>query len=176
MTQSGYSESSTIFSPLPIPEGNTKQATVQASTTTRATIEQIESSYHQTEQVFVKLLGTFRWWHYSTMLMHWLLFALGIGSLITAMIISLNHRSSWLLLTFVGLSMIIFALFFLYQAKQPIEKPVIYILWLNIIYNGYVSSLIWTIGGENTVTAINQIANQAFEQLQGLLDYQTKSK
>ncbi len=156
-----------VDTPAPIPAPNLQK---QHPELYDAWVRHIQSGYENNDQVFQRILDAFMRSHNSTVVMYWLLFAIGIGFFVTAVALALLQGSPGAGALFGGLSIAAFLSYFVSRPTQAVEENLQYITWLGIIYNSYWTRLAWSFDEETAQGALDQATKDAVSQLNALID------
>lgn len=135
-----------------------------------AWVEHIKTGYQNNDQVFQQILDAFMRSHHSTLIMNWILFAVGIGFFVTSVVLALFQNSPGPAVLFGGLSIGAFLTYFLTRPTQAIEENLQYVTWLGIIYNSYWTRLAWSFDEESAQTELDDATEDAIRQINDLVD------
>jgi len=152
-----------VQTPLPsVPEGYRRENPELYE----AWVEHIKSGYKNNDQIFQRVLDAFMRSHNSTVIMNWILFAVGIGFFVTSVILVLFQNSPGPAALFGGLSVGAFLTYFLTRPTQAVEENLQYVTWLGIIYNSYWTRLAWSFDEESAKKGVlGMIEGEAFMSL-----------
>ena len=134
---SGFEQVSRMqgFSPWPgVPPDADKKAHPELYA---AWVGHIEAGYRNNDTLFTRILNAFLRSHYSTVIMYWVLFAVGVGFFVTGVVMALVKGQSVTGLVFGGLSVVSFLTFFVTRPSQALEENLMFISWLGMLYNSY---------------------------------------
>jgi hypothetical protein len=135
-----------------------------------AWVEHIKAGYENNDQIFQRILDAFMRSHNSTVIMNWILFAVGIGFFITSVILVLFQNSPGPAALFGGLSIGAFLTYFLTRPTQAVEENLQYVTWLGIIYNSYWTRLAWSFDEESAQAVLDEATEDAIVQLKDLVE------
>lgn len=155
------------FSPIPlVPE----EFAAQHPELYAAWVEHMITGYKNNDQVFRRILDAFMRSHNITLAMYVVLFIVGIGFFVAALVLSLLMDSIIAGAAFGGLSVLSFIAYFLTRPTQAVEENLQFITWLGIIYNSYWTRLAWTFEAEGAQENLEKATREAIEQLNALID------
>ena len=140
-----------------------------------AWVAHIKAGYENNDQVFQRILDAFMRSHNSTVMMNWILFAIGIGFFITSVILAVFQDSAIAGVLFGGLSIGSFLTYFVTRPTQAIEENLQYVTWLGIIYNSYWTRLAWSFDEKTAQTVLDDATEDAIRQLSQLIDRHARS-
>ncbi len=156
-TQSGDPDLfNTPFSPPPDASPELDTLKREHPTLYKAYVEHIQDGYKNNDRIFAEVLRAFLLSHYSTLVMYWILFAVGVGSVVAAIVLGLVRDQVVAGAAFAGLSVVAFIGYFIGRSTQSVEENLIYITWLGVIYNSYWTYLAWTTKRESAANGIDQ--------------------
>lgn len=135
-----------------------------------AWVEHIKTGYESNDQVFQRILDAFMRSHNSTVIMNWILFAVGIGFFVTSVVLALFQGSPGPAVLFGGLSIGAFLTYFLTRPTQAVEENLQYVTWLGIIYNSYWTRLAWSFDEASAQTVLDEATEDAIRQLNDLVN------
>lgn len=135
-----------------------------------AWVKDLAAGYTNKQVVFEKILNAFMWGHYSSLLMNWILFGVGIGFFIMAAIMGTGETANNTgALIFGGLSVTTFLTYFISRPTQAIEENLQFITWLGILYNSYWTHLAWASSEESAQEDIKTASAEAIGYLKELI-------
>jgi hypothetical protein len=142
-----------------------------------AYVENVKAGYESNKRVFDRVLRAFMTSHYSTMVMYWILFAVGVGAVLAAILTGLTQSQPQLAAAaaFVGVGAAAFVAYFISRSTQSVEENLVYIAWLGVIYNSYWTHLAWATKPETAQAELDKATASALEELQKLLDRHAES-
>ncbi len=100
-------------------------------------VEHIKGGYKNFDAVFRHILRAFLISHFSTLVMNWILFSVGVGFFVAACVAGLRAQSLAPAALFGGLSIVTFLTYFVSRPTQSVEENLNFITWLGLIYNSY---------------------------------------
>ena len=140
-----------------------------------AYVEHIREGYKNNNRVFAQILRAFLLSHYSTVIMYWILFAVGVGSIITAIVVGLLYDQALAGAAFAGVSVIAFISYFIGRSTQSVEENLIYITWLGMIYNSYWTYLAWITDRDSALAELSKATTDGLQQLAQMLERHAQS-
>jgi len=141
----------------------------------KAYVKHIEAGYRNNDRVFGRVLNAFLLSHYSTLVMYWILFVVGIVFFVAAVSLALFQKEVLGGTVFAGLSVVSFLIYFISGPTQAVEENLIYTTWLGVIYNSYWTHLAWATKPDDAQAALDKATTDALQQLTTLLDRHAQS-
>ena len=129
----------------------------------------VAAGYENNDQVFQRILNALMRSHYSSVIMYWVLFAVGIGFFVAALTLAFRGAGVTSVL-FGGLSVVTFLTYFVSRPTQALEENLHFIAWLGIIYNSYWTRLAWSFDEATSQQILDNATTEAIGQLQTLID------
>jgi hypothetical protein len=155
------------FSPLPaVPEGYKEKYPELYS----VWVEHIQTGYQNNSLVFRRILDAFISSHYSTVIMNWIVFLIGVGFFITAGILALVRGQPVAGALFGGLSVLSFLAFFISRPSQAVEENLEFVTWLGLIYTSYWTHQALSFDQATAQEELNHATEAAFTQMKELID------
>lgn len=136
----------------------------------QAWVEHIQAGYRNNDQVFQRILDAFMRSHNSTVIMYWVLFAIGVGFFVVAAALALVRDAYATSMVFGGLSIAAFLTYFVSRPTQAVEENLQYVTWLGIIYNSYWTRLAWAFDEATAQQVLDDATNDAVQQISVLID------
>jgi hypothetical protein len=131
-------------SPAQAPTPQTLPApTVSDEAVREAWVKYVTVGLDNINVLFSRVLRAFIIPYYMTVVMYGLLFVVGIGLFITAVVLGLQEGKDVTAMVFAGLSLATFLSFFLSQPLRALEENLQFITWLGITYNTYWTRLLY---------------------------------
>jgi len=121
----------------------------------------VVNGFRQNEQMFRRTLNAFIKPYHLTVWLYGILFAVGIGLFLAAVVIGVRDGSSAVAITFAGLSVGAFLAFFIRQPLRSLEENLELITWLGVSFNTYWTRLMY-ITDPGTVQAELKAAEDDF--------------
>jgi len=151
---------------LPIPPGaeNKPDADVY-----NAWKKHMISGYEQNRQMFKQVLDGFMRPYWMTVWMYRVMFLVGIGGFILAIILGVWKGIQFSLL-FGGLSVATFLTYFISQPLRSLEQNIQFITWLGIIYNSYWTRLMYANETSTIQADLEGIVNKSIEEIMQMVD------
>ncbi|MSR84795.1 MAG: hypothetical protein EXS58_18085 [Candidatus Latescibacteria bacterium] len=156
-----------MFSPVPQVPGGFKEDNPELY---QAWVDHIKSGYTNTDQVFQRVLNAFMRSHNSTLIMYWIIFGVGVGFFVTAVVIALQTQAALTSAVFGGLSIASFITYFISRPTQAVEENLQFMTWLGVIYNSYWTHLAWSFDPQQAQQELDKATADAISQIQQLLD------
>ena len=135
-----------------------------------AYVEHVKSGYRNNDAVFNRIMNAFMRGHYSSLIMNWLLFIIGIGFFTATGISALAGAPVTSTLVFGGLGTVTFVSYFLTRPTQAVEENLQFITWLGIIYNTYWTHLMWVVDQETAQEQLDEATKDAIERLKEMME------
>nr|AGC71510.1 twin-arginine translocation protein TatB [uncultured bacterium A1Q1_fos_1880] len=129
----------------------------------------VTTGYEHFDTMFHRILTAFLLSHYSTVVMNWILFVVGVGFFIRSVMKGTTQDLAPAAL-FGGLSVITFLTYFISRPTQTVEENLHFITWLGLIYNSYWVRQLASITAATAQTDLHQITVDAIAQIQGLIN------
>jgi hypothetical protein len=121
------------------------------------------NGFKQNETMFKRTLEAFMKPYRLTIWLYGILFAVGIGLFLTAVVIGLRNGSPVVSIAFAGLSVGAFLAFFLRQPLHALEENLEFITWLGVAFNTYWTRLMYMTDSK-TVQADLKAAESDFRE------------
>lgn len=126
--------------------------------------------FEQNNLMFQRVLNGFMRPYWIAVAMYVLLFTIGIGGFITAVVLAFTRGLEFSLL-FGGMSVLAFLGFFISHPLRALEQNLLFITWLGVIYNNYWTRLMYANKvtslqedleaiEKNTIAELNQLVNK----------------
>jgi hypothetical protein len=128
------------YSPAPAPEELAKLKD-QHPDLYQAYVDHIKEGYKNNGRIFDDVRRAFMRSHNSTVAMYWILFAVGVGTVITGIVLA-AQGNALAGAVFLGVGVAAFVTYFISRSTQSIEENLLYITWLGVIYNSYWTHLV----------------------------------
>jgi len=135
-----------------------------------AYVEHVKSGYRNNDAVFNRIMQAFMRGHYSSLIMNWLLFIIGIGFFVATGISAFSDAPVSATLVFGGLGTVTFISYFLTRPTQAVEENLHFIAWLGMIYNTYWTHLMWVVDQATAQEQLDEATREAIERLKELMD------
>ena len=134
-----------------------------------AWVQHIKAGYINSDSLFSQILQAFMRSHYSTVVMYWVLFVMGVGFFITGTVLAVQKGESVTGLVFGGLSVVSFLTYFITRPSQTVEENLLYITWLGMLYNSYWTHLNWSFDGRTAQSELDKATESAITQIKELI-------
>jgi hypothetical protein len=134
-----------------------------------AWVGHIEAGYRNNDTLFTRILNAFLRSHYSTVIMYWVLFAVGVGFFVTGVVMALVKGQSVTGLVFGGLSVVSFLTFFVTRPSQALEENLMFISWLGMLYNSYWTHLSLSFDRQTAQSELDKATADAISQIKDLI-------
>jgi hypothetical protein len=134
-----------------------------------AYVAHVQAGYSQNGRIFDDVRRAFMRSHNSTLAMYWLLFAIGAGTVVTAIVLALQG-SALVSALFLGVGVVAFVGYFIGRSVISVEENLLYITWLGVIYNSYWTHLAWATDPKTAQGDLKQATADAISQLKQLIE------
>lgn len=131
----------------------------------QAYVKHVKDGYENTDSVFKRIMRAFLISHYSTVIMYWLLFAVGVA----LVVIGFLSQNIWATLV-AGFGVAGFVAYFITRSIISVETNLIYITWLGVIYNTYWVHQQWSRDPEKAQLELDKASQDAIDQIKEMLD------
>lgn len=140
----------------------------------QAYVEHIKEGYKNNGRIFDDVRRAFMRSHNSTVVMYWLLFAVGVATVVTGIVLAAqgNALSGAI---FLGVGVAAFVTYFISRSTQSIEENLLYITWLGVIYNSYWTHLAWATQRDTAQAELDKATADALKQLEKLVNRHAKA-
>ena len=140
----------------------------------QAYVEHIKEGYKNNGRIFDDVRRAFMRSHNSTVVMYWLLFAVGVATVVTGIVLAAqgNALSGAI---FLGVGVAAFVTYFISRSTQSIEENLLYITWLGVIYNSYWTHLAWATQRDTAQAELDKATTDALKQLEKLVNRHAKA-
>ena len=139
-----------------------------------AYIEHIQEGYRNNARVFDEVRRAFMRSHNFTVAMYWILFVVGVGTVIAGVVLALQGNAL-AGAVFLGVGAAAFITYFISRSTLSIEENLLYITWLGVIYNSYWTHLAWATQRDTAQAELDKATVDAIAQLERLVDRHVKS-
>lgn len=161
------------FSPAPAPEELIKLKE-QHPDLYQAYVEHIKEGYKNNGRIFDDVRRAFMRSHNSTVVMYWLLFAVGVATVVTGIVLA-AQGNALAGAVFLGVGVAAFVTYFISRSTQSIEENLLYITWLGVIYNSYWTHLAWATQRDTAQAELDKATTDALQQLEKLVNRHAKA-
>jgi len=135
--------------------------------------EHMVRGFEQNSVMFEKILGALMRPYWITVVMYVTLFIVGVSGFVAAVFFSITQGISYGLL-FGGLTVGAFLTFFVSHPLRTLEKNLLFITWLGVIYNTYWSRLMYANKMGKIQEDLEAIEDHAVRELNKLINKQDK--
>jgi hypothetical protein len=135
-----------------------------------AYVEHVKDGYRNNGRIFDDVRRAFMRSHYSTVVMYWILFAVGVGAVVTGIVMAAVQREVVMGAVFLGLGVAAFIGYFITRSTLSVEENLIYITWLGVIYNSYWTHLAWATERGTAQEELDKATRDALRELQKLVN------
>ncbi len=140
----------------------------------QAYIDHVKAGYENNGRIFDDVRRAFMRSHNSTVVMYWLLFAVGVGTVITGIVLA-AQGNALAGAVFLGVGVAAFVTYFISRSTQSIEENLLYITWLGVIYNSYWTHLAWATQRDTAQDELDKATTDALQQLEKLVNRHAKA-
>ena len=158
------------YSPAPAPTEELAELRNQHPDLYQAYVKQIKEGYENNGRLFESVRRAFMRSHTSTVIMYWILFGVGVGTVLTGIVLALIPNQVVAGAIFAGLGVVAFITYFISRSTQSVEENLIYITWLGVIYNSYWTHLAWATQRETAQLELDKATTDAIQELKKLVD------
>ncbi len=140
----------------------------------QAYVDHIKEGYKNNGRIFDDVRRAFMRSHNSTVVMYWLLFAVGVATVVTGIVLAAqgNIVAGGV---FLGVGVAAFVTYFISRSTQSIEENLLYITWLGVIYNSYWTHLAWATQRDTAQAELDKATTDALKQLEKLVNRHAKA-
>jgi hypothetical protein len=137
-------------------------------------VAHVQEGYAKNTRIFDDVRKAFLRSHHSTLVMYWILFLIGAGTVAAGIVLALqgNAVSG---AVFLGVGVVAFITYFISRSILSAEENLIYITWLGVIYNSYWTHLAWATQRETAQAELDKATTDAIAQLKCLIDRHAES-
>jgi hypothetical protein len=132
--------------------------------------EHIKAGYKHNDEMFRRILKAFLGPYHATVWMYGIVFAIGILSFLSAIVLSVWLKQAVYALAFCGLTATAFLGYFVGRPLQSLEENLEFITWLGIIYNTYWTQVAAVSKPDTTQQDLQTITNDTIAALEYLID------
>jgi hypothetical protein len=157
------------YSPAPAPTQELAELKAQHPELYDAYITHVKEGYENNARVFDDVRRAFMRSHNFTVAMYWILFAVGVGTVIAGIVLALQGNAV-IGAVFLGLGAAAFITYFISRSTLSIEENLLYITWLGVIYNSYWTHLAWATQRDTAQMELDKATTDAIQQLEKLVD------
>jgi len=140
----------------------------------QAYVEHIKEGYKNNGRIFDDVRRAFMRSHNSTVVMYWLLFAVGVATVVTGIVLAVQGNIV-AGAVFLGVGVAAFVTYFIGRSAQSIEENLLYITWLGVIYNSYWTHLAWATQRDTAQAELDKATTDALKQLEKLVNRHAKA-
>lgn len=137
-------------------------------------VAHIQDGYTNNTRIFDDVRRAFIRSHYSTLVMYWLLFGVGVAALLGAIVAALLGQQLNPAI-FLGLGVGAFITYFVSRSILSIEENLLFITWLGVIYNSYWTHLAWATKPETAQAELDKATADAIARLERLVGRHAES-
>jgi hypothetical protein len=141
----------------------------------QAYVNHVKEGYENNGRIFDNVRRAFMRSHNSTVAMYWILFAVGVGAVVVAVLLAVFQEEVVAGAIFAGLGVVSFIGYFITRSVQSVEENLIYITWLGVIYNSYWTHLAWATQRDTAQTELDKATTDALRELSDLVDRHARS-
>ncbi|MBN1935983.1 MAG: hypothetical protein JW934_15040 [Anaerolineae bacterium] len=160
------------YSPVPEPE-ELIRLKAQHPDLYQAYVDHVKAGYENNGRIFDDVRRAFMRSHNSTVVMYWLLFAVGVATVVTGIVLAAQGNVG-AGIVFLGVGFAAFVTYFIGRSTQSIEENLLYITWLGVIYNSYWTHLAWATQRDTAQTELDKATTDALQQLEKLVNRHAK--
>jgi hypothetical protein len=132
--------------------------------------DHVKSGYEHNDEMFRRILKAFLVPYHTTIWMNGIIFAVGILSFVTGVVLSIWAREALYALAFGGLSAAAFLGYFISRPLRSLEENLEFITWLGIIYNTYWTRLVAASDPDTAQQDLQEATTDATASLERLID------
>lgn len=162
------------FTPPPGADGDLAKLKADHPELYRSYIAHVQEGYKNNTRIFDEVQAALMRSHNSTLVMYWILFAIGVGTVLTGMALALRG-SEMTGAIFLGVGAAAFITYFIGRSTLSVEENLIYIAWLGVIYNSYWTHLAWATQRDTAQKELDEATVKAVAQLERLVDRHARS-
>ncbi len=163
-----------IYSPAPAPTKELTDLKTQHKDLYDAYIAHVKGGYDNNARVFDEVRRAFMRSHNFTVAMYWILFLVGVGTVIVGIVLALRGEAVTGAV-FLGVGVAAFVTYFISRSTLSIEENLLYITWLGVIYNSYWTHLAWATQRNTAQAELDKATVDAIAQLERLVDRHARS-
>lgn len=132
--------------------------------------EHMKRGFDNNQTMFEQILAGFMNPYWSTVWMYRILFGVGIGAFLAALLVALMDKGAATTAIFGGLSVAAFLTYFLNRPLQALEENLQFITWLGIIYNSYWSRLAYLSDLEKVQGEVDSVTDETIAKIEALME------
>ena len=141
----------------------------------QAYVSHVTEGYKNNGRIFDDVRRAFMRSHNSTVVMYWVLFALGVGAIAAGIALAALQKQVVAGALTAGLGVAAFIGYFVTRSTQSVEENLLYITWLGVIYNSYWTHLAWATQRDTAQAELDKATTDALQQLEELVDRHSKA-
>ena len=168
------SRSAVSYSPAPAPTTELAELKEQHPELYQAYVDHVKEGYQNNGRIFDDVRRAFMRSHNSTVAMYWILFAVGAGTVIAAIVLALQGNPV-ISAVFLGVGVASFVGYFISRSILSVEENLLYITWLGVIYNSYWTHLAWATQRDTAQAELDKATTDAIRQLERLVNRHARS-
>ena len=162
------------YSPAPAPTEELAVLREQHPDLYQAYADHVKEGYKNNGRIFDDVRRAFMRSHNSTVVMYWILFIVGIATVITGIVLA-AVGNALAAAVFLGMGVAAFVTYFIGRSTQSLEENLLYITWLGVIYNSYWTHLAWATQRETAQAELDKATTDALQQLEKLVNRHARS-
>ena len=164
------------FSPVPEDTQELRDLKQDHPELYKAYVDNVVEGYANNRRVFISVMRAFLISHYSTVVMYWILFFVGVAAVTAAILVGLMGQQTFALsAAFIGVGAASFVAYFIGRSSQSVEENLVYITWLGLIYNSYWTHISWATKQATAQAELDKATNDALTQIKELLERHASS-
>ncbi len=163
-------DDSLSFFPPPVPPTEAERFKEEHPELYKAWVDHIRMGYKNNNNIFRRILSAFMLSHYSSVIMNWIVFLVGVAFFVIAGILALIRGEPMAGALFGGLSVISFLTFFISRPTQAVEENLEFITWLGLIYNSYWTHQALSFNNDTAQEELTRSTEAAISQIKELID------
>ena len=158
------------FMPAPVFTSSLKQLKEEDPELYAAWRDYIRAGFRQNGVMFQRILSAFMIPYRLTVIMHALLFAIGVCMFIAGVSLSLWTAEPVYALAFGGLGAVTFLAFFISGPVKAVEENLEFITWLGIVYNTYWSRLVSAQDPKTSLQDMQALTEDSVKMMREVID------
>ncbi len=136
----------------------------------KAYVDHVTEGYKNNGRIFDDVRRAFMRSHNSTVVMYWILFTVGVGTVLAGIVMAVLGQEVVAGAVFLGLGVVAFITYFISRPTQSVEENLMYITWLGVIYNSYWTHLAWATQRDTAQAELDRATTDALQQLEKLVE------
>jgi len=131
--------------------------------------EHVHSGFQRNDKMFRRILDAFLHPYTLVVWLNGILFAIGAGSFVAAVVLSLMTRQVAFSFAFGGMGVLAFLAFFISKPLRSLEENLEFITWLGVVYNTYWNRIVYAMDQDTVQDDLHKINQETVAEIKDLI-------